>query len=715
MNDDLEAAEAGLGQGNSSFHKLGKGIITFLRATLGFEPEIMREASERLADAEAQASTDHRRAQRNSHAYRSAIYPTGSEFALCHAQSQLMSAVVGVLNESLTESIKGFYKLRKAYITLDGILEAESRYVQGVSGVGHYGPGRRSVDSLRSNRSARSMKGMPGGFEGATRGKRTELSSIHPHDKQEASGHELDLAQEKDGASDVEEFYDADEAIDLPKPATYTGHVELDGVNGKLADLSVDTDTRDSEALLSPKMLPIREGMLDHDPDSDVFANPIDVFIHTGANLCFGMLLIMISMIPPAFGKLLFIIGFRGDRDRGLRMLWQASKFHNINGAMAGLILLGYYNTIVGFSDILPDSSSSSGDDAVEGYPKERCEALLADMRIRHPKSHLWLLEEARMNAANRRLSAAMALLNQSSKSPLKQVEALDMFEKSLDAMYMHDYTLCANSFVACVSLNNWSHALYYYIAGAAHVEQYRHYKTSSPKAAAIHAKKATELLREAPKHAGKKRFMARQLPFDIFVTRKLSKWEHRAHERNVELIDAIGVSPIEEMIYLWNGYKRMDPSQLDASLAALSWIESTSHNPTWTQESSDEHAILSVLRGVILRNLGQWDKATKALTKGVLSIDKAELKGSHKDDWTAPAAHYEMGVICWMRRRDTTGVNENDAKKDEREANWVKECEGWIEKAAKWEAYELDARIGVKIATAQDTLKKWRDGKGRG
>ena len=620
-----------------------------------------------------------------------------------------MSAVVGVLNESLTESIKGFYKLRKAYITLDGILEAESRYVRGLSGVGRYTPASRSVDSLRSTRSARSMKGLPGGFEETRKGKMTELSSIHLHEKQTASDYEQGLARGEDHASDDEEFFDADEAIDMPEPATYTGHVEVDGISGKLAELSVRADTKNSEAPPSPKMLAIREGMLDDDPDSDLFSNPIDVFIHTGANLCFGMLLIMISMIPPAFGKLLFIIGFRGDRDRGLRMLWQASKFHNINGAMAGLILLGYYNTIVGFSDIIPDSSLS-GDQAVEGYPKERCEALLADMRVRHPKSHLWLLEEARMNAVNRRLSAAMALLNQSSKSPLKQVEALDMFEKALDAMYMHDYTLCANSFIACVSLNNWSHALYYYIAGVAHVEQYRHYKTSSPKAAEIHAKEATKLLREAPKHAGKKKFMARQLPFDIFVTRKLSKWEHRAHERNVDLIDAVGVSPIEEMIYLWNGYKRMDPSQLDASLTALS---NTSHNPNWIRESSDEHAILSVLRSVILRNLGEWNKATEALKNGVLSIDKAELKGSHKDDWTAPAAHYEMGVICWMRRRDTAGVRENDAKKNEREANWVKECEGWIEKAAKWEAYELDARIGVKIATAQDTLKKWRDGRG--
>lgn len=691
MNDDLESAEAGLANGTSAFHKLAKGMVAFLRATLGFEPEIMREAAERLADAETTASTDNRRAQKDGHSFRSAIYPPGAEFALCHAQTQLMSAVIGVLNESLTESIKGFYKLRKAYVTLEGILDAEARYMRNRSGMGTNAPSRTSMESLGSDRSAPSMKGMPGGFGGAA----SKPPSIRSF-RQPVTNYSNGAAEKQDGLtndaqddSDEGEFYDAD-----------------DGTTANLDNLSLDGEGN-AKDLPGPRIPAAKHGIIDHDPDSDVFANPIDVFIHSGANLCFGLLLVMIAMIPPAFGKLLFIIGFHGDKDRGIRMLWQASKFHNINGAMAGLIVLGYYNTFIGMSDIIPDSDPTSVDqNSVEGYPKQRCETLLAEMRRRHPKSHLWLLEEARMQAANRHLSTAISILERPTKSPLKQVEALEMFEKSLDAMYMHDYALCAKSFIACVDLNNWSHTLYYYIAGAANVEMYRQRRTLNPTEAAVYAKKATELLKLAPKHAGKKKFMARQLPFDIFVTRKVQKWESRARDWSVPFIDAVGVSPVEEMIFLWNGYKRMDTGQLEESLSRLSWSETL--NPHWKREGPDEKALLSVLHGTTLRNLQRFEEAKTTLRSGVLSYDKNELKGGLKDDWTAPAAHYEMGVNFWMQRGEARrGGKEAEVKK------WIKECESWIEKAANWEKYELDARIGLKIATAQDTLRRWHEKEG--
>ncbi|KAI4269596.1 MAG: hypothetical protein LQ337_007179 [Flavoplaca oasis] len=722
MNDDLQAAEDGLANGTSSFHKMGKGMVAFLRATLGFEPEIMREASERLADAESTASADHRKAQRDPQVHRSAIYPVGSEFALCHAQAQLMSAVVGVLNESLTESIRGFYKLRKAFVTLDAMLDAEDKYVRGhpMQSVSS----RASVDSMRSKQSARSVKAMPGGLANERPNKKKQekslLDSVRQNEAQAAAhstmnGNGPAMGEDDDGNEDDDEFYDADESHETSQQTdTYAGHIEIDGVTNDLAKNSLDEDNGSETQDLPPlKALSSNHQVLDHGPDSDVFSNPIDVFIHSGANLCFGLLLVMISMIPPAFNRLLFIIGFHGDRDRGLRLLWQASKFHNINGAMAGLCLLGFYNQVITFADVLPEPSITETfehevQQDVQGYPQERCEALLQDMRSRHPKSHLWLLEQARMEGMNRRLSTALSILESSAKhrSPLKQVEALNMFEKSLMAMSIHDYSLCAESFLNCVKLNNWSHALYYYFAGAAHVESYRHCVMSggSDKERRKHAEKATKYFHQAPQHAGKKKFMARQLPFDVFVARKIQKWDARAKEWDVPFIDAVGVSPLEEMIFFWNGYRRMDDAQLQTSLENLKWSDDPGrgNKTTWAKEEADEKAVLAVLRAVTLRNLRRWDEAADILKENVLAVPNAELRGGLKDDWTAPCARYEMGVGAWMRRKQ--GGKE--------EVEWVKKCEGWIEKAAKWEGYELDARVGLKIATAQDTIKKFWEGR---
>lgn len=511
MDDDIEGAERGLAEGNSAFHSLCKGVLGFMKATMGFEQEVMKEASEQLSAAETAAYNNHYKAQRDSNAYQSAIYDRGAEFSLCQAEAQIMSAVVGVLNESLTESIKGFYKLRKAYMTLDGLMQMETRFMktQSVRSLAE-GSRNQSQESLRSVKSARDGLGSGGKEVSNLVNGKDAAHANHPSGLREttATG-DLD-----DGSDD--DFYEVENKEQVT-PA-YQGHLERESDQNTQAQNPASTNASNSRPTTSTsitipptqKKSATAAQLLTVDADSTIFSSPLDIFIHSGTNLCFGLLSLLISAIPPAFSKLLFIIGFRGDRERGMRMLWQASKFHNINGGMAGLIILGWYNGLVGFCDIIPDPDLNVHEE-VEGYPAARLQALLAEMRSRYPKSHLWLIEEARMAASSRQLDRSLSLLSDTpggkSKSTLKQLEALHMFEKALESMHAHRYEQTARTFLACVDLNNWSQALYYYIAGAAHLEIYRGRDPSvSAKERERSGKLAEEYFKIAPSKAGKKK-----------------------------------------------------------------------------------------------------------------------------------------------------------------------------------------------------------------
>lgn len=681
MADDVDAAEEHLSKGSSPFHQLGKGVVIFIRATLGFEQETMREASQTLSDAENAAYEQQRRAQRNSHAYQSPIYPPGTEYAVCLAEAQLMSAIVGVLNESLTEAIKSFYKLRKAYLTLESVMDAEKKYLK-----------ERSSSSLASASSGNSRPE-------SRLGKEVETEKSKPP------------TPDSDDDGDFD-FVDADESHEgQATPMEYAGHLNVP--TEKDGSIALDSSKRRVEVKSSsaPELpsekppvptipdpvedfaqLSLSDTVRAGDDISQFVEHPVDVFIISGANFCFGILLLIISLVPPAFATLLKIVGFKGDKDRGLQMLWQATKYHNIHGAMAGLIIFGYYHGITGFCDIIP----SSGEGA---YPKERCKALLAEMRNRYPKSHLWLLEEARSFAAERELEQAVEFMANCSESPLKQLEALQWFERSLCTMYMHDYAATSAAFQKCASLNNWSHGLYYYICGASHLELYRRNKVTNPTEAAAQAAKANEFFKMVIPNTGRKRFMARQLPFDVFVNRKIQKWEARAKEWNCDFVDAIGVSPIEEMIYFWNGYKRMRTDHLQASLDNLAWSE-TEANPNWEKEGLDERSILSLLRAATLRNMNQTTEAKELLQKEIIVHDRLLFKGNLKDAWTAPCARYEMAANFWREAE----ANE----KSEQNADLLEQCKINLEQVGAWEAFDLDARIGMKVTAGKATLRRY-------
>lgn len=725
MNDDLESAEAHLAKGTSPFHQLGSGVCMFMRATLGFEQEVMRQAADALYQAECSAYEQQKRATRDSNAYQSSIYPPGTEYAVCQAEAQLMSAVVGLLNESLTEAIKSFYKLRKAYLALEGIMENERNYLKkrstsSVNSVGSSksakGVTRSKTGSLRSKSSGGALKeikatGSASSSAGAsTASLKQNIGAERPAVQAEKAGAVKKTAGKADDDDDFD-FVDAEEINKgTATSAEYKGHIDVPA--GKDGSIAVDTAEKkpnidaSSASGLPPSNKPPTVAVPDvidefqqlttnEEPEIDISElsdHPIDGFVLAGSNFCFGMLLLLLSFIPPSFASLLKIVGFKGDRERGMQMLWQATKFHDIHGAMAGVVLMGYLNGFTSICDIIPSTGEGS-------YPKQRCKVLLRTMRERYPKSHLWLVEESRMMAADRELEAAVALVNEAGESPLRQLEALSWFERSLNNMYMHHYEGTRHAFEKCIELNNWSHALYWYICGSAYVELYRRNMTTDLTAAAKYAKEAKELFEKVLPNIGKKRFMGRQLPFDVFVNRKLQKWEARAKEWNCDMIDAIGVSPLEEMIYFWNGAKRMRTDHLETSLENLAWSESPA-NPHWEKEDIDEKSILAVLRASVYRNMGRTAEAKAILEKEVVPVDKMLFKGGLKDNWTAPCARYEMAANLW-READV------DSRPGEH-MDTLNKCRDWLQEVTAWDGFDLDARIGMKITTGKDTLRKF-------
>ena len=352
---------------------------------------------------------------------------------------QLMGAVVGVITESLTESIRGFYKLRKAYITLSGIVEAEGKY-----------KAEKSVSSVSSRSGSPSHIGPTAHSndrDATTRAVKRATNSTLEDSKTKEKGETSTFTTDEDSDDDGDEFHDAEEA-------TY-GAEKLHDYVGKL-DLNDHDAPRKQTSNPNTSMKPKIERSSDTDGkqfslaadvsaetgyiDSEIYDNPVDAFIHSGSNMAFGLLLLLISLIPPAFATLFKIVGFSGDKERGINLLWQASKYKNVYGALSGLILFGFYNGLIGFCDIIPESG-------VNAYPQARLQALLADMQRRYPKSHMWQLEEARMAAGDRNLEKAVQLLTDASISPLKQVEALRSFENALNNMYLHSYEATSAAF----------------------------------------------------------------------------------------------------------------------------------------------------------------------------------------------------------------------------------------------------------------------------
>ncbi|KAJ2895116.1 breast cancer protein [Zalerion maritima] len=601
MNDDIEGAEARLKGGDSAFHLLALGVCTFMQSILGVEKEQMNEAGARLGQCCTKADADlYKTRWKTQKSHR--LYAPGSEFKLVQAEANLMIAVVSVMQESLPGVIKGFWKMKTAFDTLQTLIKAQEEAF------------KKRREALEKN-----VGKETNGAAKAAEGRREDKMPGSVDDKEFAEYTTKDPSPRSSSSSEV--FVDANTGIEPPS-GTQTPA-------GKLAGPAMPAS-----------------------PVVDMLENPIDAFIYSATNMCFGILLLLISMIPPVFSGPLGMVGLRGDRDRGLKMLWQSTKFDNVNGAIAALVLLQYYNGQLAFGDILrtPRDLDEGSNDA-HGWPEERCKALLASMRRRYPDSGLWKLEEARGYINTRRMKQGLEILKNNMNSKMMQVNALNAFELGLSSMFSREWMLMDDTFKQCMGLNSWSHALYLYIRACAELEMYRNAMARGDTEEAKKRKtEAQNHLEQAPKQAGKTSILARPMPFEIFVLHKIGKWEARAKKMGLDMADVIGVSPAGEMSFLWNGGKKMSMEELVDAESDLSWDRLTAPEDKKAEimAEADEKGVRDVAVASLERERGRWTESREILNE-VIKVDRNAFKGPFKDDYVLPSAYYELAVLAWF------------------------------------------------------------------
>ncbi|CAI5757249.1 unnamed protein product [Candida verbasci] len=754
---------------------LALGVMEFIEATLGFEPEVMAKAHKTLSEAE-NSSLNNSKFNAKHQLSTSLIYPPGTEFQVTYAESTLLNALLMLLTENngMVESAKALFKLRKAYQTLDAVykkikesepifnknlakIKKEFNKSKGDGIINLPNHSISTVDLPGYNSQTSSSSSIPQDLKlikdlekvYMMRKARVEGTNLgnnrnKPINLFEDSNSSVTLAKQhqirdKDiDNSDDDEFVDALEHLDIDYTANSSQFL-----NSSTQSILSSIETSPSESQGSQ----ISE-------NNHLHVSTIDEFIHSGVQLCFGVLQVVLSLIPPAIGKVLSIVGFKGDREVGLKLLWRtAITSRNIHGELALLFLLVFYDGPVQFVDNgfqLPNSNnnktilnlenkstvSESELSKILENPSDYTSQLLKRARSFFPNNALWVLQEGRMLAAEGELYRASELMQNftddlNNKIQMQQVEALLTFDRATIYMYQHRYDEAAKDLIYLIDINSWSKAVYLFMAASCYCEKYRMIKMDVVKSenksqdlnkySKLFEKYLNLSLSYVPGYgtnAQKKGGLGgsgKQMPFDKFLLRKAKHIENNKKlHPNLPIVDVVGTSLVHELIYFWNGYNRMTEPELVITLKMLTYsgasnseysANSTSSSYSLIEETEDEAMIRYFLQAITLRQLGRVKEGLKILDSQVISkyviSDSPQFKFTKLtySPYLYPTAIYEKCMFVWLlETRKHGSIDIKQAVHDSK--SWLKKAEIVGEGD-----YELSNRTNMRIKAAGDRL----------
>lgn len=406
----------------------------------------------------------------------------------------------------------------------------------------------------------------------------------------------------------------------------------------------------------------------------------VDEAIQSGVLMCYGLLTLIISLLPPKLTKVLNLLGFHGERDEALKYLWlAASKPRSLQGAASFASLVQYYGGAVQLCDIYDTS------DGQDGWPVQKCFKTLEEINEHYPKGKLWVLHDAKLHGMQKDLSKALAVLDRgfaAEKPEIQQIETLMLFEYALDCSFDHQYTKAAEHYIRVRDQNDWSTALYTYFAACCYIEDMR--SNGNPESLT----KANELLDTIPKmfQTKQKLFGGTKVtvPIESLIERRINKWSARRDQVGGTggLAEFAGSSPIMELIYVYNGYRRMDKASLERWRAV----------PPAPDMDPDDEMCRVLMSAVVLRNLGEITEAGTLLESFCLKKRKTT------EGWALAFGYYEYAVCIWWELQQLT---DKDLLKEQ-----LEECHKYLRLALDCEHNELEGRLNIRCQLAKEVVK---------